>query len=324
MTIEAKVIADSISPEGKRILTFQTRHPRFIHAEELTHRILSTSAEAIVYEAIADGFMYEKELSRNASSSRAIPVQRMIDDIRRDPAMPIYWGSTKPGMQAGAELTGKDLAEAKQIWLEAMELMVTQVERMIDLGLHKQIANRLLEPWAHINVVVTATEWNNFYTLRRHADAQPEIKMLADLMWEAARKSASVLLAPGQWHLPYVHAEDRELAYQYSHAGTDDTSNPHTTDKLYEKYLLKVSVARCARVSYLTHDGKQTAFEEDCTLYDRLLSAQPLHASPAEHQATPDTVIGDTWTEYDNPHEHGNLVGWRQYRKMLDGEFIPG
>lgn len=329
MTIDAKIIADSISPEGKRLLTFQTRHPRFIHAEELTHRILSTSAEAIVYEAIADGFMYDRELSRNASSSRAIPVSRMIEDIRRDPAMPIYWGSHQPGMQAGAELTGKDLAEAKRIWLDAMGLMIMQVEQLMELGLHKQIANRLLEPWAHINVVVTATEWSNFYTLRRHKDAQPEIKLLADLMWGAAAVSTPTLLGPGSWHLPYVTAEDREEAYKHSHAGTDSTSNPHTTDALYEEYLIKVSVARCARVSYLTFDGRVTSFEEDVALFQKLMGGQPLHASPAEHQATPDTeldvvVDGHPTIRWAHAHQHGNLVGWRQYRKTLAGEFVPG
>lgn len=281
MTIEATMIADSISAEGVRLSTLQLRYPRFIHAELMTHRVFS----------------------RNASSSRAIPVERMIEDLRRDPAMPVFWGSNKPGMQAGDELTGVPLSAARRSWLNAMSAAIGYAKNMMDEGLHKQIANRILEPWAHINVVVTATDWENFFALRRHKDAQPEIKALADEIYLAMKISTPLLTQPGQWHLPYV--DDREL--------------------LSLELSKKVSVARCARVSYLTHDGRKTTVEEDLALYDRLLGAQPLHASPAEHQATPDRqldIMGKpTWQ---NPNEWGNFRGWRQYRKMLPGEFIPG
>lgn len=308
MTIEAKIIADSISPAGIRLTTFQLRYPRFIHAELMTHRVFS----------------------RNASSSRAIPVEKMIEDLRRDPAMPIYWGSNKPGMQAGDELpeeedykgfTLRPRAMAQSQWLEAMHEAIAQAEGLIELGLHKQIANRILEPWAHINVVLTATDYENFYTLRRHKDAQPEIKELADKMWEAQQESTPKLLQPGQWHLPYVTTEDWN-------GDQWDTGTPVLD------YLKKVSVARCARVSYLTHDGRKTTVEEDLKLFERLVGSQPLHASPAEHQATPDTRERPEWDldrictehqfEWENPEQHGNLRGWIQYRKTLDGEFVAG
>lgn len=303
MTIEAKIVADSISPDGIRLTTFQLRYPRFIHAELMTHRVFS----------------------RNASSSRAIPVARLIEDLRRDPAMPIFWGSNQPGMQAGAELNDDDTdpqwrglsarAGAKVLWDRAMESAIEIAEHLINLGLHKQIANRILEPWAHINVVVTATSWENFYTLRRHKDAQPEIKVLADLMWDAHQASAPQKLQPGCWHLPFLDDNDIDVALVID------------GEPAYDK-LIKISVARCARVSYLTHDGRQTTFEEDLTLYERLLGAQPLHASPAEHQATPDTRVICPMTNeperYEHPELHGNLHGWIQYRKTLAGEFIPG
>lgn len=298
MTISVQIIADSISPAGVRLTTMQLRYPRFIHAELMTHRVFS----------------------RNASSSRAIPVKRMIEDIRNDPAAPVFWGSNKPGMQAGAELEGTTLALVQSLWFQELEDRLKLVETMADAGLHKQIANRLLEPWAHINVVISATDWENFYTLRRHADAQPEIKALADAMWDTQQASIPDNLESGEWHLPYTTPEEAEVAHTNALCiGLADGN----------ELLKRISVARCARVSYLTHDGRQTTIEEDLKLFDRLMGAQPLHASPAEHQATPCENHNNGTSDYTRPvfrNEHltGNFTGWIQYRKTLDGEFIPG
>lgn len=293
MTITAQIIADSISPEGIRLTTLQLRYPRFIHSEFMTHRVFS----------------------RNASSSRAIPVSRMIEDLRRDPAMPVYWGSHKPGMQAGEELAGEDLLYCKALWLQAMDLSINTATRMVEAGLHKQVANRILEPWAHINVVCTSTDWANFFALRAHADAQPEIKELALAMFNAMVGSQPTHLKPGEWHLPYVTEDERREAY----------FGPSQTPAWEQ--LKRISVARCARVSYLTHDGRPTSVEEDLQLYDRLLGSAPLHASPAEHLATPDEQwnnMGGGLNQWKNPHLHGNLQGWIQYRKQLPNEFVPG
>jgi hypothetical protein len=299
MTISAQIIADSMSPAGKRLTTMQLRYPRFIHPEFMTHRVFG----------------------RNASSSRAIPVERMIADLRRDPAMPIYWGSNKPGMQAGVELTGLDLDLVKHQWLNAMEEMIARADIMVKAGLHKQIANRILEPWAHINVVVTATEWDNFFELRCHPDAQPEIQHLAVLMREEMRLNVPIELHPGDWHLPYIGASDWVNAYHHLKINRITRDEPATREK--QELLVKVSVARCARVSYLTHDGRQTTIEEDLALYDRLVGSTPLHASPAEHQATPDEGIQHgSKTTWIHEAEHGNLVGWRQYRKMLEQDHV--
>jgi hypothetical protein len=301
MTITATIIADSISPQGIRLTTFQLRYPRFIHAELMTHR----------------------DFSRNASSSRAIPVHRMIEDLRRDPAMPVFWGSNKPGMQAGDQLDGERLESVKAGWLQSMEQSIRVAETMIKLGLHKQIANRILEPWAHINVVCTSTNWANFYTLRRHADAQPEIKVLADAMYKAQENSDPVLMNRGQWHLPYVDQEgqsdDRDQIED--HITMNGTLHVVPTEEQILHYMKAISVARCARVSYLTHDGKPTTVEEDMKLFERLLGAQPLHASPAEHQATPD-LYDNIHIGWINPAFHGNFHGWVQYRKTLRGERI--
>lgn len=284
MGISAKIVADSIAAEvqegklvtvGRRLITFQLRYPRFIHAELMTHRVFS----------------------RNASSSRAIPVLTMLKEIINDPAMPVYWGANERGMQAKQELTGFRRWAAEKIWRAARYPAVALAYAAYKIGLHKQLANRICEPWAHINVLVSATEYQNWFNLRTHEDAQPEIRELANLMDLARWVNSPKRLLPGQFHLPYVSDAER------------NTYGPENS--------LKVSVARCARVSYLTHDQKAPEFEKDLALYDRLVGSTPLHASPAEHQATP-----DPFNEY--PDLHGNFVGWIQHRKTLPNEFEAG
>jgi len=269
LTITAKVILHSISPEREKIATLQLRYPKFIHAEFMTHR----------------------DFSRNASSSRAIPVERLIQDIIRDPAMPVYWGKNQTGMQARQELNAVEQVAAENAWRHARDYAIMQARELIKLGVHKQIANRVLEPFSHINVVVTSTKWANFFALRRHADAQPEIKALADAMWEALEASIPQFVGYGGWHLPYVDEGiiDPDMA-------------------------IKLSVARCARVSYLTHEGKKPNINDDLALYDRLVGSVPLHASPAEHQATPE-VMG-------RRKGNSNFHGWTQYRKLLPEEYV--
>lgn len=302
MTIEAKMIVDSVSPQGIRLTTFQLRYPRWIHAEFLTHRMFS----------------------RNASSSRAIPVAKLIEDIERDPAMPIHWGKNQPGMQAREALDAHAEEEAFATWTDALESAISCAKNMARINAHKQIVNRLLEPFSHINVVCSSTDYENFFTLRRHEDAQPEIKALADAMWKAREESIPVPLKVGDWHLPYISKQDGSLAYRFLKQGRITRDEPPLEETL--QTLLKVSVARCARVSYLTHEGKESTVEEDLKLYERLVGSSPLHASPAEHQATPDeenyqegAVLG-----WEHPELHGNFRGWVQYRKTLEGEFVPG
>jgi thymidylate synthase ThyX len=169
-------------------------------------------------------------------------------------------------------------------------------------------------------VVCTATDYQNFFALRRHKDAQPEMKALADAMWDAREASIPKLLQPGEWHLPYVTPDE----IKSSGPGLD---NPGGKLSMMDwKRFIKLSVARCARVSYLTHDGKQPNIDEDLKLYDRLVGSVPLHASPAEHQATPDqrnsygNEIGPWW----HKEQWGNFRGYRQYRHMLPNESTPG
>jgi len=287
MTIEAQVITDSIAPTNKRITTLQLKYPRFIHSEFMTHRVFS----------------------RNASSSRAIPVAKMIEQVRNNPAMPIHWGKNQPGMQAKEEMDSISAADARTSWRLAARDAASHAEYMMELGAHKQVANRILEPFQHIHVVVTATEWDNFFELRAHEDAQPEIHELAIQIRAAMDASTPVLLQPGEWHLPYVFGEERNT----ERSGLDVET------------LRKVSAARCCRVSYLRHDGNYSTIAEDLALCDRLIGARPLHASPFEHQATPDALephpYSEGATQWECPDLHGNFVGWIQHRKLIEHDF---
>lgn len=271
--IEARIIEDSISPSGVRLTTFSLKYPRFIHAEFMTHRVFS----------------------RSASSSRAIPVKKMIDMVDNDWAAPVTFHKNTRGMQGKEVLDTVDQQEAYFYWHVAKKHAVRYAQKLADLGVHKQQVNRILEPFMHINVVCTATDYDNFFALRHHHMAQPEIEVLAKRMYEAYVDSKPTELKAGEWHLPYVLEGDN----------LED--------------MIKESVAKCARVSYLNHEGKEPTKEENERLYERLLGSQPIHATPAEHQAM---AVADPNVR------SGNFRGWIQYRKTLEGEnvtkFKPG
>lgn len=241
--------------------------------------------------------MTHRMFSRNASSSRAIPVERMIAQVRNDPAGPIHWGANQPGMQARAQLDERGIQHAKRQWQLAAQDAAARAENLMTIGLHKQVANRILEPFQYINVVVTATEWDNFFELRCHPDAQPEIQELAYMMRDAITSAVPVLRYPGgginSYHLPYVSEDERaQLA-----------STP--------LLACQISAARCARTSFNKHDGSKPDIDEDLSLYDKLAGSQPLHASPCEHQAR----------ALHNAHAaSGNFYGWAQFRKLIEQE----
>ena len=221
----------------------------------------------------------------------------MIAWVKDDPFLPVEWGQNQKGMQAGAPLSIEDAAKAELIWLEARDDAIKHTERLLELGVHKQISNRILEPWHHIAVVLTATQFANWFGLRVHAAAQPEIRVLASKMLECYKESTPEALTPGEWHLPFV----REHEYEW-----------HSIPQ-----LLKASVARCARVSYMNHDGTSPSIEKDIALHDMLAVSTPLHASPCEHQATP-LADGESAAQFS-----GNFgKGWKQYRKTLPNECI--
>jgi len=305
MSFAARVLADSISPADHRLTTLEVTFPRFVLAEFNTHRVFS----------------------RNSASSRAIPIFKQLRRVLEHPYVPLEFGANQPGMQAGAPLEGGARLAAEAEWLgarddavrrvlalvtgpdevapgEELSAALTRVEQLYKgeerpaswLNVHKQVANRLLEPYMWHTVIVTATEWENFFNLRCHADAQPEIRHAAELMRDARQGSEPARLNPNEWHLPLVGPKDREEV-----ASIED--------------LIKVSAGRCARVSYLTHAGRRD-LNADIELCERLLESG--HMSPLEHPARPLKAAELREREWD-----GNFHGWCQFRKTIRDEANP-
>jgi len=262
----ATVIKDSINDFGVRLTTIEFNIHRYILPELNTHRVFS----------------------RSAASSRAIPIEKQIERAINDPALPIHWGKNQPGMSADEELSYEDIIEAKRIWLEHLDVTVDAVRKLSKLGLHKQVGNRLLEPFMWQKVIVTSTEWSNFFKLRTSIfggnTAQPEFAVAADAAYHAMNDSIPTLLTPGQFHLPYVD------------------------DDVYSVENIISSVARCARVSFLNHENKLD-YAKDVSLFCMLFENE--HMSPFEHVAFPSngyaapSNFDDSWAQL----RHDELLG---------------
>lgn len=283
MGFEARILADSISPRGKRLTTQLWKYPRAIHSEIMTHRMWS----------------------KNSASSRAIPTAQLIRMVNDDPWLPDYIGKNQKGMAPGEELTDSERDEAVRVWLEAKSNAVRTAEHLLSLGVHKGVVNRILEPWMWITIVISATELPNLYALRLDKAAEPHFQHITRMSKAALDASVPEKLGVGGWHLPLIDQSlDRSEVAKLTSDGRWDTNEATAL-------LVKVAVGRCARVSYLTHDGRRD-LGEDIALHDRLVVQRPLHASPAEHVAQAlDTL---EWS--------GNFCGWRQYRKTLPHENI--
>ena len=309
--VNAEIIKDSINPSGVRIATFVLTYPRFIHSEILTHRALS----------------------RNAASSRAIPFARMLDMVQNETAVPELWGRNKSGMQSEGELDSDEREIALRIWKSGMREAVTTSERLSELGLHKQIANRPLEPYLRYKALFTATDWDNFFSLRAHKDAQPEFQVLAYRMLNAYLTSVPKEKGWCDWHIPF-----------------EDNMPP---DLLDNEKKIKVAIARCARISYMNFEGSMDV-DKDLKLYSNLMEQAPLHASPAEHVAFADDdllalrhevkcdsrvnlyprneallewgseAVGDMLPTgiSERGNLQGNFHGWTQHRKLCPSENV--
>lgn len=325
----AKVLKRSVGRDAPPITSFQLRYPLIIHAESKTHRLLSENE----VEPETPGLMNDRNLSRNARSSRAVPTTRLIEEVKTNPYVPRYWGANQKGMQAGAECDelvdtldfgGFELMSNERAWLVARDNAVGAAQAFADAGYHKQIANRLLAPFLHIDTVVTATEWDNFFLLRDHDAAEPHIRDLARAMKVAIAEwddehGGPTLIEPGDWHTPYAHdAETYGAIVDY----LADMGMPHRQKEIIG-IRREVSVTRCAQVSYTPFHEAKLTIEQEVARHDALVAAQPMHASPCEHQARPDRIIGrdaDGDPIWEFPKLHGNLTGWIQYRKTVPGE----
>lgn len=301
MKITAKVIQHSISHyTGKEIITYELEYPRYIHAEFMTHRLFS----------------------RNSASSRAIPVETMHKQIIEQDVTFVHIGRNQPGMQAKEELPEADKQLFLDLWYGARDYCMRVASCMAQLGAHKQVVNRVTEPWMMMKVVMTTTEDANWDWLRRHSDAQPEIKALADVMYEAKAASTPMELYRNEWHVPYVsrYRDETSDILFYGDNGT-----------LSVEDAKKVSASCCAQVSYRKNDD---SLEKARTIFDRLINSEPVHASPVEHQATPmdydyllpeGAIVDGDWSA-DNGITHqivggglgsGNFRDWIQFRQLI-------
>lgn len=267
MAFECKIAADSLAPCGARLTTYIVTYPRAIHSEIMTHRILSKSS----------------------ASSRAIPTPKLIERVIHDPWIPEYIGKNQKGMQATEMLTDVAQVVAIKEWLQLRDQAVEAAESLVSLGVHKQIANRILEPWMWITVIISGTDWDNFFGLRTHEAAEPHFQHIARMMRDAQAVSVPRPLSERVWHMPLVFEEDYPLAEEYVKAAllAQGKPLPQSNIHIYRlalDLLVKVSVGRCARVSYLNHEGKRD-LQADIDLHDRLMVQRPLHAAPAEHVA---------------------------------------
>ena len=261
----AKIICDSQPPEGARLTTMEVVVPRIVLAEFNTHRVFS----------------------RSSASSRAIPVEKMLKRVQEDPYIPETWGKNQRGMQAGELLNRGAALAAEETWLSARDDAIECARGLLELGVHKQITNRLLEPFMWHTIIVTSTEWSNFFNLRCHTDAHPAIRNTAVAMRTVYYDAIPNGLDWGEWHLPYIHKPDSPLSVESK---------------------IKLSSARCARVSYLTHDGVRDP-AKDFELHDRLLDGG--HMSPFEHPAQA-VMFELTASNFAKP--------WIQYRKTIPYE----
>lgn len=304
--ITAKVVCDSITEAGDRITTIEAEYPRFILGEVNTH----------------------SAIEKNSSSSRAIPIKDIVAQIILNGGKPLYWGSKKSGMQAGDEITELKLAE--ELW-ECAKVDATFYATQLDLAcdLHKQSTNRLLEPFQMMKTVMTATDWSNFFNLRIHPDAQPEFCMLAYKIYMALLESTPSKLRVGEWHLPYVEiSQTEDVSETYYYVWNVDQTGTETDGYKFEKRLTieeaqRISASCCAQTSYRKSDDSLAKADK---IFDKLIGADVLHASPFGHLATPirDQLKningwdeGITHLRRDGRFGSGNLTGWISYRHLL-------
>lgn len=286
MTISARMIEHSVAPHGIELITLELYYPYRIHAELMTHRQVGGPWPA----------------SLSSSSTRATPYKVMRKMVMDNPYIPLVWPKAGKGMQPREEFPECDREFFKTEWLAARDEVVLRADRLDEAGVHKSEVTTLITPWLHMKVLVTSTEWANFFALRLDKEAKFEMQTLAKRMAEAIRDSEPVARytydSPSKrWHLPYVTQEERE----------EFPDNK-------ELFLCKISAGRSARLSFFTEEGRKPSPKHDLNLYDRLVSGDHVEASPLEHQGYPNWYANE-WS--------GNFRGWDQFRKMIPNESQP-
>lgn len=337
---KAKVIKDSVGPNGVRLSSVEMTYPRFVHAEVMTHRDRArnaASSRAIPWKRKRSKHAHESDAEYAANMAEgglgALTEKCMYWQIMANPVIPIKWGAEQKGMQTGDEIAPELREGAERIWLEARDAAVKAADKLSHLGVHKSLCNRLTEPFMWITVLMSATEWNNFFRLRCHSDAEIHFQKIAGMVRDELRASVPQELKAAEWHLPYFDDKQDvpqlkiELAYGVGDgrridALTQDEAvafkrgNEGEDMRVFYKYAKMISSGRCARLSYLTQDGKRS-FNEDIALCQRLIDRKDdvLHASPTEHVAE-----ASSRTDLVS----GCFRGWKQFRKEFPNENVEG
>lgn len=267
ISYKAEILADSIGPNGARLTTMKVTYPRFVHAEHLRHRSQSFSVE----------------------SSRARPFHLKLREVLDYPVVPLNFGAKQTGMVAGKDIGGWKTRLARQAWLKSRYFACAGAWLIDKLGVHKSIPNRIIEPWAWVTVICTATEWENFFNLRVAPDAQDEIREIATMMKALYKNSAPRVLQAGEWHLPFISEDERDL--------------PAAPD---------VSAGRVAKESSYVSDTSRESWDTSLDRSYRLSGGS--HWSPFEHQGKAQRACVRT--------QSGNFIGFDQYRKDFPGEAV--
>lgn len=299
MTVDVKLLQHSYSPDGISMYSFEVEIPRIILAEWNTHGMLNT----------------------NAQSSRAVPTKKLIEEVRRNPYMPSHWGKNQKGMQAYEEChSSVNSMPREAFWDICIHNACNNAQAFEEAGYHKQIANRVIEPYSHTKLVISGTEWNNFFNLRIHKDAEPNIREMAIKIYELIYKSDGISLQNGEWHLPYIeYYEDFYGNISYGFNGSPISLTE----------AIRISLACVAQVSYRSLNTNPEAIDR---IYNSLFPSNgaPIHGSPAQHLATPfkeaqckgDWQEGETHRDRDGYSWSAQLRGWCQYRKLIPNENV--
>jgi thymidylate synthase ThyX len=328
--INAKIVADSCDIRGNRITSVLVTIPRIVLAELNTHRMFS----------------------RNSASSRAIPFERMVKAVKDDPFIPIAWQKDHSGMQ-GTEYMEHGINDLIDNHLRARDAAVERATEANQRGLTKQLCNRYLEPFMWHTVLITSTEWENFFALRcpqygllteeglKHfrsqndyfkaggvisgtdinieflkinkSGAEIHIQAAAEAIYDAMNESTPMALKDGMWHIPF----------------SDKLNNPEMGTAYGYLHGIKVATAMCARTSYtVVGNEKEMTYAKLIEIHDRMVSQVPFHASPFEHCArvmTEDeyyTNVRGKLMFRNQPHEiYGwcrNFRGFIQYRHIIE------
>lgn len=295
--IDVKLLKYSCSNEAIHLYTFEVEIPRVILAEWNTHGIMNS----------------------NAQSSRAVPVAKLIEQVQKNPYYPPIWGKNQRGMQAyerNDELVWGMPVDA--FWQDCINDACNKAHALDQAKYHKQIANRVIEPYSHTKLVISGTEWDNFFNLRIHHAAEPNIREMAIQIYQTMRTASPQSLNPGEWHLPYIdtyHNKNGKIVYSFK------------GKKLTTEQAIRVSLACIAKVSYRSLDPSPEAVDKIInTLFPD--DGSPIHASPSQHIATPfqypydadEWQVGESHRDKQGWSWSAQLRGWCQYRKTIPNE----